>query len=115
MRIRGAIKFKGPITDISGAVVSVRLVDVSRADAVACTLSEYRVSLSYKTNTSTKIPFELDVNIIDTIGNYTIMVHIDLNGDGKVCIGDYITMQSFPVYRDSLSDYYLVEVCRVEG
>lgn len=115
MRIRGTITFKGAIADISGAVVFVRIVDVSLADAAACTLSEYRVSLSSRTNTSTKIPFELDVNIIDTRRSYTITAHVDLDGDGKISVGDYITMQSFPVRGDSLSPYYLVEVRRVEG
>ena len=36
MRIRGTITFKGAVADISGAVVFVRIVDVSRADAAAC-------------------------------------------------------------------------------
>lgn len=114
MRVRGAISFSGAVTDISGAAVFVRLIDVSRADAEASTISEFRVlSLPRGTDTSKKIPFEFDFVITDLKASYVITAHVDVDRDGEVSVGDYITMQSIPFRAGSLSTFYDVEVRRI--
>ena len=89
-------------------------MDVSRADAAASTVSEYRISsLPAGTNTSYKINFELTADVVDSRGSYILAAHVDLDGDGKVSIGDYITKESFPISVQSPSAYYAVRVRRV--
>jgi hypothetical protein len=53
------------------------------------------------------IPFEIIVDIIPVRAYYTIWVHVDVDADGQVSIGDYITMESFPVTATSSADFFL--------
>jgi uncharacterized lipoprotein YbaY len=112
--IRGELSFQDNTVSLSGAAVYVRLIDVSLADAAARTVSEYQNrSLPDGTNTSHKINFELTADPVDSRGSYTIAAHVDLDGDGKASIGDYITMESFPVSVQSPSAHYVVRVRRI--
>lgn len=81
----------------SGATAYVRMEDVSRADAPSRVISEQilrNVSYSPQQN---GIAFVLHGMMPTPSGRYTISVHIDLNNNGKIDPGDYITMESFPV------------------
>jgi uncharacterized lipoprotein YbaY len=112
--IRGELSFEDKVVSLSGAAVYVRLIDVSLADAAARTVSEYRISsLPAGTNTSDRINFELAVDLAGSRGSYTLTAHIDLDRDGKASIGDYITMESFPISVQSPSTYYVVRVRRI--
>jgi len=114
--IRGELLFEGMPVDLAGAAVYVRLMDVSYADAPARMVSEYHISsLPAGTSTAHKIPFEFEADIVDTKGHYSLAAHIDLDKDGKVSIGDYITMESFPVSVGSPSTFHVVRVRRIPG
>ena len=115
MKIRGKIVFQGDLKDISGASVSVRIQDVSRADGPSVTISEYRIEkLPVGTNTRTSVPFEITMDIIPTRAYCTIWAHIDVDGDDQVSIGDYITMESFPVTAASSANFVVVRVRQVK-
>jgi uncharacterized lipoprotein YbaY len=114
--IRGELSFEDKLVSLSGAAVYVRLIDVSLADAAARTVSEYRISsLPAGTNTSHRINFELAADLAGSRGSYTLTAHIDLDRDGKANIGDYITMESFPISVQSPSTYYVVRVRKITG
>lgn len=112
--IRGELYFEDNIVNLSGAAVYVRIVDVSLADGAAQTVSEYQMaSLPVGANTSNKINFELTADPIDSRRSYSVTAHVDLDGDGKPSIGDYITMESFPVSVQSPSTHYVIRVRRI--
>jgi len=114
MTIRGEILFEGEIVNITGSAVYVRLEDVSRQDAVSVLISEYLIdSLPEGFNTSNKIPFQLEGNINDLKAYYNIRVHVDVDRDGKISVGDYITMESFPINLTDPTKYYFIKVRRV--
>jgi len=114
MVIRGELSFEGGVANLGGAAVTVRLLDVSQVDAAERTVAEYRI-LSHPAgaDTSHKITFEIASDRISKGQSYTLAAHVDVDRDGKVSIGDYITMESFPVSAESLSSHYVVRVRKV--
>jgi hypothetical protein len=114
MLIRGELLVEGDPFDLSGASVHVQLLDTSRADAASITISQFQVqALARGTTTSDRIPFEFNVDNLDPRGYYILAAHIDINGDGQKSIGDYITMESFPLYTEDPSIYYVIKVRRI--
>lgn len=96
--IRGVLMFDSDVVDLSGATVAVRLLDVSRADAVAQVLAESRLPpLPAGATSAEAIRFSLEDAPVDPRGTYTIAVHVDRDGDGAVSPGDYITMEQVVV------------------
>jgi len=43
------------------------------------------------------LSFELRVPAVDETGSYVVSAHADLDSDGAVSRGDFITTQSYPV------------------
>lgn len=114
--IRGSLYFEGEVVDLVGAAVYVRLTDVSHTDAVAQTVAECTISsLPAGTDTSQELAFELAADRVSKWRSYTLAAHVDLDGDGKTSIGDYITMESFPVSAENLSSHYAIRVRRIMG
>lgn len=114
MVIRGELSFEGGVVSLGGAAVYVRLIDVSHADAAARTVAEYKILLlPAGADTSHKLTFELASDRVSKGRSYTLAAHVDLDGDGKMTIGDYITMESFPVSGENLSSYYVLRVRRI--
>lgn len=113
--IRGELRVEGGPADLRGAAIYVRLMDVSHADAAARTVAEYHVdSLPAGSDSTQKIPFEFEADIVDTRRHYVLAAHIDLDGDGRAGVGDYITMESFPLSVGSRTACYVVRVRRIE-
>jgi len=111
--IRGEVTFEEGPADISGAAVHVRVEDVSRADAASLTVAEWKVpALPAGTTTSSVIPFEVAVESLDARGRYSLRAHVDVDRDGRTSVGDFITMEEFPVPRP---DFYRLRVRRVGG
>lgn len=87
--------------------VRVQLRDTSLADAPAVVLHEVSTRVQQTTGTVATATFD----VADLPRNTTIWAHIDVDGDGKVSKGDYITTRSYPV---NPADALLrVEVVRV--
>ena len=111
--IRGELTFEDGPADISGATVHVRVEDVSRADAASLTVAEWKIpALPAGTTTSRAIPFEVPVGALDARGRYSLRAHVDVDRDGRTSVGDFITMEEFPV---SQPDFYRLRVKRVGG
>ncbi len=77
-----------------GSSVRVEVRDTSLADAPAITLHRAAVDVPKTGRTMTvKVPLEL-TKVPDAT---TVWAHVDANHDGRVSVGDYVSVESYPV------------------
>ena len=101
--IKGNIIFdKNNAKSFSGATIYVRLEDVTMQDAPSkLILQQVIKDVSYDglaEHNQKKFDFELiGDTAIDFQSMYAISVHIDVDNNGKVSLGDFINMESYPV------------------
>ena len=101
MLVTGVIEFPDVVKPLGGAMLWIRIQDVSRADGLDETLAEQvlrGVSLSLP---GQQFPFALDAPALDPRATYTIEAHLDVSGSGEVDLGDYRTMEHFGVDPES--------------
>lgn len=104
MHVRVEVRAGGSDAPPPGSPVLVQVVDAALQDAAATVLAETRVA---SVGEPVIAVAELDV---PRPGAYPIVqVHVDVDGDGKVSEGDFITMQSYPCRGGAMS----VEIRRV--
>lgn len=77
------------------AVVRVEVRDTSFADAPAVTLGSATGRVRGRSRWLETVEVELD----DLPDGCTVFAHVDVDGDGRVSSGDYLTVQSYPVPR----------------
>lgn len=110
MLVKGTIVFEGDVKPFSGATAHIRLEDVSLQDAPSKLIAEQVVrNVTYDSIDRQKIQFVFyrDGIVVEVNARYSIKVHIDVDNDGKLSKGDFITTQSYPVltygYPNNLS------------
>ena len=84
---------------INNVTTYIRIEDTSRADAPSKIVSEV-ILKNIKFNSGLDIhtlPFHISVPLGEENKTYTISVHVDTNGNGKMDEGDFINMESYPV------------------
>lgn len=97
MRISGRLRVPRDVVATSGALVTLRLVDVSRADACALTLDEHTVLLTPAAGRQEPaqefqtVVVDLSAPELDPRSSYALTAHVDLTGSGEVAPGDLIT------------------------
>ena len=102
----GEIVFDSPPGSLSGATIWIRLEDTSLADAPAEVVSERVLTdLPARLAVDERIPFSLCGPEPDPTASYSLNVHVDLQGQGKINPGDYINMASYPVLTFGYPDY----------
>jgi uncharacterized lipoprotein YbaY len=112
--IRGELAFDGAPVDLTGASVKIRVDDVSRADAQSVPVAEHPLPvLPRGATTAAAIPFEVHAGPLDARARYSIWAHVDMDRDGQISAGDFITMESFPVSAGTTA-YHRVRVRRVD-
>jgi len=80
------------------ATAYIRLENVSRADAASPVVAEQIIhNVTHETGKPTRLQFCLSVPTPDEKVSYAVRAHVDLDGDGQVSRGDYISMESYPV------------------
>ena len=95
--VDGDIEFEGE-PSFSDATLYVRLEDVSEADAPAKVVSEYvRRGVTVNPETAETVTFTLTGEAPDPTASYSVRAHLDVDGDGQVSAGDFISTQSYPV------------------
>jgi putative lipoprotein len=88
--VSGTVSFGADVVPFNKATVYISLLDVSMQDVLSKTLAK-QVIKDIKYSPDKRIPFSVKGNIEDERGMYVITVHVDVDGDGRVSIGDYIT------------------------
>ena len=113
--VKGEIKFAGTPKLPKSAKTYVRLLNTSLADAPSMVVAEQVIEHSaHSLSKGEKIAFVLEPSSIDERGSYTVSVLVDLDGDGKISKGDYISMQSYPVLTYGYPSQVTIEVKQVE-
>ncbi len=110
----GDIVFDKP-TFFSGATAYIRILDVSLADAPSGVVVESILpDLTQSEESAHPIAFSIACPQLDYRRSYALEVHIDVDGDGDVTIGDFISMESYPV-MPSIPDVHIdVKVRRIQ-
>jgi uncharacterized lipoprotein YbaY len=111
--IRGEIVFERP-AGFQGATVYIRLLDVSRADALSTVVAESilpEVNLSMQS--ANTIPFAITSPPLNPQRSYAVEVHVDVSGSGGVRSGDFLSMESNPVSTMTADTKMVVRVTRV--
>ncbi len=99
----------------TGAQMRIMLEDVSRLDAPSISIVEQVIDgVSYDSSSGTSLEFSLHGAIPNERANYAVRVHVDVDRDGRVSRGDYITMESFPVLTHGHPDRVTVRVREVQ-
>jgi uncharacterized lipoprotein YbaY len=97
------------------ATAYVQLLDTSAADAPSSKVAEQVLkNIAEKANQGEAIPFAIEGTIEGERVSYTISVHVDLDGDGRISQGDFINMQSYPVLTFGFPNHVSVEVRRID-
>lgn len=110
--VSGQVLFDADSQPLSNATLYVRLEDVSRADAQSRIVAE-RVIRGVSSQTSSPLLFEIRGNLGSEGRQVNVRVHIDVDGDGQISPGDYISMQSYPVSLSANAPHVQVHVHRV--
>ena len=114
--VRGEIVFDSPPSGLAGAKVQIRLEQTSLVEMPAQVVSERILKdLPAKLVEGRKIPFVLYGPQPIPRERYTVSVHVDMQGDGRIRVGDYINMQSYPVLTFGHPEQVVVRVRQVKG
>ncbi|MGI5499937.1 hypothetical protein [Lentzea sp. CA-135723] len=86
--MRGTVVIPAGTPAFGRAVLRVRLLDVTLADAAAVTKASYDREFSREATGEQRVPFELDGEGGD------VAAHVDVSGDGRVSRGDLVTTRA---------------------
>jgi uncharacterized lipoprotein YbaY len=111
--ISGKIVFE-PTDSFSGATAYIRILDVSILDAPSNVVAESVLrGLTLQKERSAAVEYSIDCPPLNPNRSYTIEVHIDVSGTRNVTIGDYITMESYPVSPENPQKSINIKVNKV--
>jgi uncharacterized lipoprotein YbaY len=115
MLVKGMILFDDDVEPLTGAIVYVRLEDVSRVDAPAKIAAE-QVIRGVRTGGDVRfLHFAIrgDEDELEPHARYVVRVHVDVDNDGEVSVGDYVSTASHPIFPNSLPATVSIPVHRV--
>jgi putative lipoprotein len=112
--VTGTIVFGADLEPFTGATVHARIEDVSRADAPAGVAAE---SVLREVGAGGKAPgwlaFTIEAPFLEPRARYVVRVHVDVDVDGQVGVGDYVSTASHPVSVGGGATNLLIPVKRV--
>lgn len=112
--VTGEIILAKEMDSFFDAVVHIYLEDVSLQDNPSMIVAQQMIrNVSHEKKIESRLPFALHADNINKYLNYSVFVHIDMQGDGKINLGDYISMQSYPVLTLGYPDKIFVSVKHV--
>lgn len=95
--IGGTIEFKDVRRSADDVTVYVRVQETGRADAPATSVAQAVLKSVKIPAGSSSLPFTVEGVPVDPKARYVVRVHVDVDGDGAVTRGDYVSTQSHPV------------------
>jgi uncharacterized lipoprotein YbaY len=111
--VRGTVRFFEAVDVPSGATLYVRLLDVTFTDAPSRTVAEQVLALPRGRADERPLAFSLRLETIDPHRTYIVSAHADLDGDGSISRGDWMTMESYPVLTFGHADRVDVVVKKI--
>jgi uncharacterized lipoprotein YbaY len=90
------VLFGADAQDLRKATVYVRLEEAGRVDAPSRVVAE-QVFRDVAYEPGKPLHVELWGKIPPAGGRYQLRVHVDVDGDGEVSPGDYVSTESYPV------------------
>jgi uncharacterized lipoprotein YbaY len=95
--VHGTIEFKDVGEPARNVTVRVRVQDTSNADASAATVAEQVLEGVNILPGAPPVKFSVSGIPKKAGARYVVRVHADVDGNGAVSKGDYVTTQSYPV------------------
>jgi len=96
--VAGTIVFGADLEPFVGATVYVRIEDVSLADAPARAVAEsVLLKVEAGGQATNRLEFTIEAPSSEPRRRYVVRVHVDVDGDGQVGVGDYVSTASHPV------------------
>lgn len=111
--ISGTIQFQHVRQPAHDVTVYVRVEEISRLDAPAFRVAEVVLRGVHIFAGSPPIPFTMRDVRPEPRGRYIVRVHADVDGDGQVSRGDYVSVQSYPVLTSAKPDIVAIVVREV--
>ncbi|MDH3677441.1 MAG: hypothetical protein OEQ12_03980 [Nitrosopumilus sp.] len=113
--VSGKIVFEENTSSFSEGTAHIKLLDIGRQDAPAEVISKQIVkNIRYDPKQNSQIQFSLRGSLIQSqFTTYTVSVLIDLDGDGEISLGDYITMENYEVLKSNYPEKITVTVRKV--
>ncbi|WP_321418830.1 protease inhibitor I42 family protein [uncultured Methanomethylovorans sp.] len=99
--LKGTVSFEEQNVSFSNATAYVTIEDVSVADSPSTVVEEQIISGLSINETKTTFQYAVPTSKLEEGTNYSLSVHIDVDGDGNVSQADYITTQHYPLILDS--------------
>lgn len=99
--VTGTILFDSDIKPRSGTTVYVRLEDITRVDAPAIVIAEQVLHGVRVGNDVRQLDFAIHGDELEPYAHYAVRVHVDIDNDGKVGVGDYVSTASHSVTLDN--------------
>lgn len=110
----GTIVFDADIEPFAGATVYVRLEEVTRADAPSRVIAETILrDVQVGGQGARELEFTIDMPMLDPRERYVLRVHVDVDGDGRIGVGDYVSTGSYPVVPGAGASARSIQVKRV--
>ena len=109
---RVSVLFSPDVQDVRHATVYLRLEEVGRSDAPSRIVAEQVLrDIAYQRG----VPLQLELRGAAPPGGgrYQVRVHVDVDGDGQVSPGDYVSTEHYPVIPSGAATQLQVRVHRV--
>lgn len=90
----GFIVFSPPPSDLSEAVIHVRLIDTTYVDAPAETRAEQDIDGPDTEMSDSGLRFRLPETRLEANRLYEVWVHVDMDRSGDISAGDYLSTKS---------------------
>jgi hypothetical protein len=96
--VKGTVTFEQDAPSFTGATMYVRLENTTVADLASEVVADYvERNVAFVSKTTKGLLFAIHGKAPDPRASYSVRVHIDIDGDGEVSRGDFISTQSYPV------------------
>lgn len=96
--IQGMIIFDQPVETFSNATVYLEVEDVSLQDVASTVISEESiVGVSMNASDIQPVPYLIQYPNLEERRTYSLSVHVDVDGDGRLSNGDYYSTWNNPV------------------
>jgi putative lipoprotein len=109
--VRGEIVLPASPVPTKPVDVIVQVEDVSKADAPSTVIGQkHQTGVSLHPGGVLPFLVEVPTDRIDERGSYSLRVHIDVSGSGKVETGDLLSTESYPILTRGYGDQVQVRV-----